>query len=371
MAKQFLLSERRHDVVTVVDSLCGLHAQAVLTPYISLWNRIEDFEPEMLDSALYRERSLVKAWCVRGTLHIIPSRDLPLYHSALERMWFEHHGRYTQSPEWPSQEERQRMFYPKILQALADRPLRRKELNERVLSTLADTPKSYQRLFSGWGGILKETCYLGLTVHAEPCGNEACFARLDQWLPQVNLDEIREDEARRKLLIKYLHGYGPASAQDFTYWSGLLAGETRKAIEGNKPGLKDVQVKGSGKRLLMLKEDLRELEKLDLEERHRPCLLPKFDPFLLGHKDRSRMIKEEFVREVYRKAGDLAAVALVNGHIVGTWKAKKTRKKLAVILESLEKIGKEDLTELKQVVKDLGAFMNVEQTEMLLDWQTA
>lgn len=99
--KQFLSSAAREkDVVTVAGALCGLHAQAALTPYLSLFNRIKNFEPEMLEDVLYREKSLVKTWCVRGTLHIIPSGDFSIYHNALERMWFEHHGRYMRPPEW-------------------------------------------------------------------------------------------------------------------------------------------------------------------------------------------------------------------------------------------------------------------------------
>jgi hypothetical protein len=213
LQKQFLLlGSRGRNIEEVVGSICGLHAQAALTPYVSLWNRVEGFTREMLDDALYKRRSLVKTWCMRGTLHVIPSTDLPIYHNALERMWFEHHGRYMRPPDWPSKEERQRLFYPRILRMLADSPLRRNELNEKVLSAFAEAPKSYRRLFSGWGGILKETGFLGLTVHAEPCGNKACFARLDRWLPNIDLDGINEDEARAALLRMYLRGYGPASA---------------------------------------------------------------------------------------------------------------------------------------------------------------
>jgi hypothetical protein len=359
------------NIANVTGDLCGLQAQTALTPALSLWGRVKDFEPEMLGSALYREKSLVKTWCMRGTLHIIPSGDLPVYHSALERMWFEHHGRYMNSPGWPSREERQRQFYPKIMGVLAEKPLRRKEINARVLSALGKESKSYQRLFSAWGGILKETCFLGLTIQAEPCGNEACFARLDQWLPNLNLDEINEDQAREKLLLKYLHGYGPASVQDFTYWSGLLAGETRKAIDATWFKLAEIRVEGSEKGLWMLKNDLKKLENMDLEEKATPCLLPKFDPFLLGHRDKTRTIKEEFLKQVYRPAGDITASVLINGCISGTWRYKKTRKKLTIVIKPLEKIDKEALKELELVVKDLGVFMNIEQSEMLLNLQSA
>lgn len=367
LQKQFLLSKTNQGrIENVADALCGLHAQAALTPYLSLWNRVKDFKSEMLDDALHREKSLVKTWCMRGTLHIISSCDLPIYHNALERMWFEHHGRYMREPDWPSREMRQKLFYPRILEALTEKPLRRKELDYRVLSKFADVPKPYERLFSGWGGILKETAYLGLTVHAEPCGNESCFTRLDKWLPQIDLDEIDEDEAKEQLLLKYLRGYGPASAQDFTCWSGLMAGEARKAIENTQSELVEVKIEGSGRILLMLKKDIKELEKIDLDEEVQLRLLPKFDSFMLGHKDRSRMIKGEFMKHVYRKAGDIAASVLVNGYVAGTWKYKKTKKRLTAAITPFERLSREAIAELEHRVKELGTFMKIEQVNVVL-----
>lgn len=357
-------------LVDVVGTLCGLHSQLSLTPCYSLWNRVKDFKPEMLDDALYREKSMVKTWFMRGTLHVIPSKDLPIYHNALKRMWFEHHGRYMNEPGWPRREQREKLFYPKISEALAEKPLRRKELDDKVRLLLGDESQPYARLFSAWGGILKETSYLGLTVHAEPCGKESCFAKLNQWLSNIDLNEIDETHAREKLLLKYLHCYGSASAQDFACWSGLLTSEANKAIENNKVELKEVQVQDSGKQLWMLKKDFKVLEKVDLQEKTPLRLLPKFDSYLLGHKDRTRIIEDEFLKQVYRPViGDIAATVLINGRIAGTWTYKKTKKSLTVAIKPLEKIQKETLTELKSIVEELGSFMKVEQTKTLINTQ--
>ena len=94
---------KKTDIVTVIGDVCGLHAQAATTPYLSLWNRVEDFEDDLCcDEALYKAKSLVKTWVMRGTLHVIPSADLVIYNRALRRMWFEHHGRFMRAPDWPS-----------------------------------------------------------------------------------------------------------------------------------------------------------------------------------------------------------------------------------------------------------------------------
>ena len=368
MHKQFLASgDREAGLRDVVNTLCGLHAQNSLTPYLSLWNRIRCFKSELLDTALYKEKSLVKTWCMRGTLHIIQSQDLPIYHNALKRMWFEHHGRYMRPPEWPSIEQRQRVIYPQISKALAEGPLTRKQLSSALRQKLGDLAQPYPRLFSGWGGILKDTAYSGLTVCGTPCGKETCFARTDLWLPRVNLAEIGEEQAKEQLLLRYLEGYGPASLQDFSYWSGLLAGETRAAFEGVLSDLAEIRVKNCKRSLFAVKRDLKCLEKTSMSEERSVCLLPKFDPYLLGHKDKTRVMNNEHLKLVYRPAADIAACLLLNGRISGTWIHKKSSEKLAIMVTPFSKLDKSILKQIEHAVKDMGSFFGVQETRTMLD----
>ena len=353
---------RKTDLVTVISDVCGLHAQAATTPYLSLWNRVEDFEDALLDKALYKAKSLVKTWTMRGTLHVIPSADLPIYNRALRRMWFEHHGRFMRAPDWPPKEERRNIIYPKILEALAQRPLKRKDLNDKVRSFLKVDSRPYNRLFSGWGGILKETAYEGLAVHAQPVERESCFARLDKWLPHIDLSRIGEEEAHEKLLVRYLHGYGPATKQDFCLWSGLTASDAKEAIENAGSITEEVKVEGAKGVFLLLKQDFKRLGSIDLDEKAPPCLLPKYDSLLLGHKDRTRIISDEHRQRVFKpKAGDIAATVLVNGRIVGTWRHKKTKRMLTIMITPFEKIAKEDLRKIEHKAKDLSQYIGIEE----------
>jgi hypothetical protein len=49
------------------------------------------------------------------------------------------------------------------------------------------------------------------------------------------------------------------------------------------------------------------------------CLLPAFDPYVLGHADRDHLIAEEHRPLVYRTAGWISPTVLSGGRIVGTW----------------------------------------------------
>jgi uncharacterized protein YcaQ len=356
---------RRQNLEDVIGNVCGLHAQAAATPYLSLWNRVEGFEDDLLDKALYRDKTLVKVWCMRGTLHVIPSLDLPVYNRALRTMWFEHHGRFMRAPDYPLKEERKKLIYPKIVQALAAKPLKRKELNAKVQALLKDNSKPYQRLFSGWGGILKETAYEGLTVHAEPCEREACFARVDKWLPHISLDKVNEEEAQEKLLIKYLSCYGPATAQDFCLWSGLMASDAKKAIENLKDSLlEEVKIEGAKGLFLLLKQDLKQFDPISLDEKTQPRLLPKFDPYVLGHKDRRRIINDEHKKRVFRKAGDIAATLLLNGRIMGTWTHKKAKNSLSLTVASFRRLAKDELRQVEEEARELSQFMGAAQLKL-------
>ncbi len=368
LTKHHLLTKVKKDQLTsVVEDVCGLHAQVPQTPYLSLWNRVEGFENALLDESLYEDKSLVKAWFMRGTLHLIPSKDLPVYNRALRKMWFEHHGRFMRAPEWPPAEERKRVIYPTIVKALAQEPLTRKGLNDEVRSLLRDNSLPYERLFSGWGGILKETGYEGLTVHAQPCGRESCFARLDKWLPNIDLDSVSEKEAQEKLLLKYLRGYGPATQQDFAIWSGLMARDAKRAIEKASSLLTRVTVEGSKGSYLLLKEDMKNVASIDLDEEAPLRLLPKFDSMLLGHKDRARIIQEKYKKRVFKpKVGDISATLMADGRIVGTWKQKKTKKTLSVTLELFEKIGKEDLKQAEREAKELSQYMGLAELKFVV-----
>ncbi len=86
--KQHLVKDSKEDsksLVEVVKDICGLHAQVASTPYLSLWNRIDNFQKEDLSKELYDRRTLIKIWGVRATLHVIPADHVVEYYQATKR----------------------------------------------------------------------------------------------------------------------------------------------------------------------------------------------------------------------------------------------------------------------------------------------
>lgn len=181
------------------------------------------------------------------------------------------------------------------------------------------------------------------------------------------MSKVSEEEAQKNLFLKYLRGYGPATQQDFVLWSGVMAGDAKRAIESSSDMIEAVEILGVKGRFWLLKKDSKTLTSISLDEKAPAFLLPKFDSILLGHKDRTRIIRKEYKKCVFKPVGgDIAATVWINGHVAGTWKTKKTKQTLSIAITPFEKIGKEDLRDLEKTAQELGSYMRFRETKLLL-----
>src|SRR5690242_14526128 len=70
-------------MLAVASRLCGLHAQVLSCAELMAWARVEGLKRGAVQRALWEERTLIKTWAMRGTLHLLPCADLPLWQAAL------------------------------------------------------------------------------------------------------------------------------------------------------------------------------------------------------------------------------------------------------------------------------------------------
>ena len=84
-AQQHFLGERTpaRSALKVVSRLCGLHAQVLSSSELTLWARVEGLKRGAVSRALWKDRTLVKTWAMRGTLHLLPACELNLWHAVL------------------------------------------------------------------------------------------------------------------------------------------------------------------------------------------------------------------------------------------------------------------------------------------------
>ncbi len=355
LSRHHLLRRTGRDPVQVTSDLCGLHAQLSSAPGVALLARMQRVTQAEVDAALYRDRTLVKVWVMRGTLHLIPTAELPLYHQAIQRERIDGLVQWLNGLDHIRADQRQRA-HQRILDALADRPHTRKEIYALV-PELAGLP------YASWGADVRELCYQGLVLHAEPVGAEVRFARLDRWLPDLDLNGLDPVLARQRLAHQYLGAYGPASVQDFAYWAGASTSWARAAFETLGEDLAEVEVEGQQGRFYLLREHLPLLEEAAGGEP--PVrLLPKFDSILMGHKDKSRFLSREHLPRVFTTAGHIQATVWVGGRAAGVWRYDQVGRKLAVTVQPFAPFAASTWEAIEGEVQSLGQFMEAERVEL-------
>ena len=323
----------------VAASICGINAQRTPTIYLSCWNRIENFQKEELDKALYETRALVKIWCMRGTVHIIPSDQFLLYTKATypARLWL---------PSDISED-----FAKTVLKTL-DQPLTKSEIAERIRRDYAVSAKKLRYMV---GRAVRMLGYQGAIVFGNPRGTEFYvreyeFARSETWLSHSD-DSFSQKEARQRLLSGYLRCYGPATVQDFAYWAGFKVAEARKIADES-----DVENVKIGERIYSINPG----DTLGTHpEDEQIVLLPPYDSYVMGYKDKSRIIAKEHRTKVFLPYAEVAATILRNGRIIGTWDSRKEKDTLTFQVHPFERIEHHDVDVIHEEMRKIAHFMNM------------
>lgn len=313
-------------LLEVVADVCGLQSQVKLGPEMMLWSRLQGFRPDDLSLALLTKRTMVRLWLMRGTLHTITSADLPLFQRAMRRAWDDRWIRWMD--EQVPRHERQAL-YPLILDLLQT-PATRQEIERRVKERTGSERDRLAVIFGAWGGVLRELAGLGQVVQAESAGAQVRFARTDRWLPGVKLNRYNEHEALAGVFLRYLAGYGPATLQDFTYWTGLDAEAGHIARTAAGEAVSQVRIEGEHTPYLMRRQDLAELVATDPATPLPVRLLPRFDVLLLGYRAKQRFLAAEHAGQVFAAAGDVRATILFNGRVAGLWSAGRRKEGLTL-----------------------------------------
>jgi len=137
--------------------------------------------------------------------------------------------------------------------------------------------------------------------------------------------------------------------------------EARHIWAGAQADLAPVEVEGRSAEVL--REDLAGLEQARFE---RPLirLLPYFDSFLLGHKERDHLVDPEHRAKVYRPQGWIAPVVLINGRVAGVWEHAREGNRLRVKVTTLGPASRRFADGIGQEARDLGRFVGISETDV-------
>ena len=162
----------------------------------------------------------------------------------------------------------------------------------------------------------------GIVCSGEDKGGKYTYALLEERVPPV--PEITKDEALARLARSYFRSHAPAVLQDFIWWSGLPVSEAKQAIYLIESELTAEQWNGQ---TWYVHEACRTRGKVS----GRLHLLPSYDEYLLGYKDRTDVLPKEHYPKAFTNNGLFYPVILHEGQVIGNW--SKSAKKGSASIE--------------------------------------
>lgn len=313
--RQFLEDEDvAADPVAVARRAVGVHAQVMSSAEAAVRVRAPSVGADDVRRALEVDRTLVKTWSVRGTLHLVAADELP---SSCAALWWLRGERYRSSSH---------ALFDAMASALsaAGRCLTRDELAAAVAEATG-RPELGANVRSSWGSYLKPIAHRGRLCFGAPQGRNVTFVDPRVWLGPAGWvdDGVGALSAAVDLVRRYLRVYGPASMGDVALWLGATQRDLRVVMDAVAGELAAVAV--DGQPAMLLEEDVESMAATPRRGGSSTVrLLAAFDPLVVGSlKQLPAMLGGDRAAWslVSRTSGWISPVVTVGGRIVAVWRA--------------------------------------------------
>ncbi|MET9966692.1 winged helix DNA-binding domain-containing protein [Streptomyces sp. NPDC006356] len=346
--RQFLArpAERGTPVAEVVAAMLGAHAQVLSAAEVSVGVRAAGVTRGDVRAALWDDRSLVKTFGPRGTVHLLPAAELPLWCGALTAIPT---GPNALPPDARVTREQAAQIVAAIGDALDGVCLTAEELGEEVVARTGPwagdlVMPAFQGLWPRWRQVLHEAGQSGALCFGPNRGRKVTYTRPPEFaagsVPGSTPGSARGSgkAALRELVRRYLRAYGPATPRHFARWLAAPGGwavelfrELAEVGEGEGGGgIEEVAFEGGAGWVVagdtaFPGEGVRGVR-----------LLPYFDSYVIAAQPRESL----FPGEAYRRAlaGGQAGnfpVLLVDGVVAGVWHQRRQGRRTTVTVEPI------------------------------------
>jgi winged helix DNA-binding protein len=347
LARSFLAERAQaRELMDVVRAAGGVHAQVQASAELQLAARVDAITQQDVRDALWRDRTLVKAWTLRGTLHLHPAGELALWMAARRALSSEP----DELGEWPDPKgvvhppvgaDEVAEIQSAVWDALDGRALRRDELATAIVERVGR--KHEGRLRSGFA------FFTNALVQGPPQGSRITLARPDQWIE--GWQEVDEQAAQREVVRRFLWAYGPARPADFRAWFGNVPFDVLEVEE--------VDVEGRPGYVLAGDADFPEAEQS-------VRLLPEYDVYVMGFREREQLVPPRVREQVAahgrgRYEGPAGVrFLLVDGVAAGLWERKRRGRRIELEVTPAGKLKRAQRAELEHEAGRFGSFLGLE-----------
>ena len=326
---QLLAEPATEGVDQIVSHLLAVQAQDLRSARLALRARSRDLTARDVDEALTTARTLVVAWLGRGTLHLVHRDDYPwLLALTAPRRFRSNERRLRQEEISPDDAARALAI---IETALGDEgPLSREDLGGHLethgISTAGQAVPH----------LLMRSCLLGISVLGPVAGTKQAFALTEDWLGTrpPSLPDSERAAALTRLARRYRDAHAPATPVDLAGWIGLPLRDARIGFESIDESNQRPGPAGSVS-----------------------CrLLPSFDPYLLGWKDRSFLVSHAHRKLIHPGGGVIKATIIHRGEVIGTWNHRRKHRRMTLALQPFARLDEEVARALDADAEDVARF---------------
>ncbi|MFJ2026570.1 winged helix DNA-binding domain-containing protein [Streptomyces sp. NPDC087897] len=333
-----------------VSAMLGAHAQVLSAAELSVGLRGDGLTRTDVRTALWTDRSLVKTFGPRGTVHLLPAAELPLWTGALSAVPagaspFPRDARMT-----PDQVEE---VVAGIAAALTGAELTIDELSDEVVARTGPwagdlVMPGFQSMWPRWRQVLHLAGHRGVLAYAPNRGRKATYTN-------PGCTPLPGPGAVAALIERYLYAYGPATPAHLARWLAApkpwVAGQFAALADAG--AIEEVAFEGEGPAWVVAGDT-----EFPADRARGVRLLPYFDAFAIASWPRTEL----FPGAAYERAlaGGQAGnypVLLVDGTVAGVWHPRRSGRRIAVTVEPLEPLPAPRLRELEEQVERVAAIM--------------
>jgi len=332
MTRQGLSRQDTVGLAQVAASASGLQAQDVGASRLGIRARSIGVTDAQIVEACDVDRSIVRTWLMRSTVHLVAAEDVrwmvALFGPMIERRF--------RNVRWRGLGIDERLIeaaIPHAYQVLAGRELTRHEIAAELADRgirLAEDGQAATHL------LLALSCR-GVTCRGGDRGRESTFTLLRDWVSST----WAPADPMAELARRYFRAFGPATAADFTAWSGLPSGAAISAIRDEL-----TEVRFDGRRGWTLGQ---------IEPVTGLRLLPMFDNYLIGYRDRSAMLDPGLHSLVY-VGGIIKATVVCDGRVIGIWRLDRSGRATTIRITPFEPLTRRHHSQLEQERAEIELF---------------
>jgi hypothetical protein len=323
----------------VVRWMGAMQAQDFLGSMWAIGCRMQMSTEEWIERAI-TERTILRTWPMRGTIHFVLAEDVRwMVDLMAPRVIRRNQGAYRKAGLDEEVFARSRNIFVQALEG--GQQLTRSALYA-VLEAEGISTENSRGLY-----IIGRLAQEGLICFGSREGKQPTIALLDEWSPDQR--KLTREEGLAEITLRYFQSHGPATIQDFMWWSGLLAVDAQAGLEAVKPQLAGDTI--TGKPYWWVESNA----PMSSPSLH---LLPAYDEFMVSYKDRSASLDPQFdwlsAPEEY-----LGYIVVIDGQVAGTW--RRTFKDGAVVIESkfARPLTSTESERFEVAIQRYGEFLNM------------